>query len=154
MSAINALMKEPVIPFVWKKLEKDIPTVTLQHTVTVNINVRGMNQQYREKRTAKLLIAEDDDLELLIRLGIAFVEACDLNSLALTAGMMFIEFWPYNNQITKLLKAIYKWVQYQAGVSFPILENTQFPLPHLESKWIKAIHTFLHKINGIIIIVS
>ena len=61
MSALNFLIKKPVIPFIRKKEEKDIRTITLEHTVTVNIISGGITMPYREKRTASLIIAEDDD---------------------------------------------------------------------------------------------
>ena len=64
--------------------------------------------------------------------------------------MMFIKFWRYDNQISRLLEATMQWAQYQAGVSFHILENTVIDLPHLESKWINCLRKFLQKIKGCI----
>ena len=50
MSAINLLIKEPVIPFICKKQEKEISKITLVHSVTVNIVVNGVMTPYREKK--------------------------------------------------------------------------------------------------------
>ena len=92
MSALNAILKEPVIPLIRKKAERDIYKVTLVHSVTMNVVVNGTTTPYREKRTASLVIAEDDDLEVLIRLGVSFIEACQPSSLSLPDGMLFSEF--------------------------------------------------------------
>jgi endonuclease/exonuclease/phosphatase family metal-dependent hydrolase len=38
--------------------------------------------------------------------------------------------------------------QYNAGVGFPILEETRVPLPHLEGVWITTVREYLADING------
>ena len=92
MSAINLLIKEPVIPFIRKKQEKEISKITLVHSVTVSIVVNGVMTPYREKRSASVIIANDDDMEVMIRLVITFIEASMPASLALTDGALFSEF--------------------------------------------------------------
>lgn len=92
MSAINMLLKEPVIPFSRKKGEKDIRKVKLEHTVTVNMIANGIAMPYREKRSATLPIAEDGDVEVMIKLGLTFIEASQLDALSLTPGMYYTEF--------------------------------------------------------------
>ena len=82
MSAINLLIKEPVIPFIRKKQEKEISKITLVHSVTVSIVVNGVMTPYREKRSASVIIANDDDMEVMIRLVITFIEASMPASLA------------------------------------------------------------------------
>ena len=92
MSALNQLFKDPVIPFIRKKEEKDLRKITLQHTVTVNVVIGGNPTVYREKRTAQLVIANDDDVEVLIRLGITFLEAAGADSLSLPERQYYTEF--------------------------------------------------------------
>jgi hypothetical protein len=92
MSALNAILKEPVIPFHKKKDDKDLRTVTLHHNVNVTVLLGGNPQVYNEKRSAKMLIAHDDDIEILIRLCISFIEACQPDSLSLPERMMYTEF--------------------------------------------------------------
>ena len=99
MSAINALIKEPVIPFTRKKLEKEIRKITLQHTVTVSVIAHGVATPYREKRTATLAVCDDDDIETLIRLGISFMEASEIAALSLPDGMLYTEFRKCLNDI-------------------------------------------------------
>ena len=63
MSALNLLVKAPVIPFQKRKEESQIQKAKLEHFVTMNVTVSGVTQAYREKRTASVAIAEDDDVE-------------------------------------------------------------------------------------------
>ena len=92
MSALNVLVKQPVLPFIKRKKESDIRKIKLEHSVAVNVMVNGNPQVHREKRAATLVVAEDDDVEALIRLCLEFVEAYDVDSLALTDGMKYTEF--------------------------------------------------------------
>ena len=71
MSALNALIKEPVMPFQKKKEESKIREIKLEHSVTANAVVNGNLQACREKRTATVVVAEDDDVEALVRLCLA-----------------------------------------------------------------------------------
>lgn len=56
---------------------------------------------------------------------------------------LFVRHWRSNSTAGKLLKVAVAWFQQQAGVSFSILEDVHTPLPHLESKWIASLRTFL-----------
>ena len=108
MSALNQLFKDPVIPFIRKKEEKDLRKITLQHTVTVNVVIGGNPTVYREKRTAQLVIANDDDVEVLIRLGITFLEAAGADSLSLPERQVVKDhgsLWPTIRQIRSRTKA-------------------------------------------------
>ena len=75
MSALNAIFKEPVIPFVKVKEEKNIHKITLQHTVDITVNVDGTITPYRERRTAEMINTEDEDIENLLRLCLLFLES-------------------------------------------------------------------------------
>ena len=88
MSALNVLLKEPVIPFIRKIEEKDTRKVNLQHMVTMNIIVGGVPQGHREKRAVTLT----SDIEVLIRLITSFLEACNPDALDLPDGMVHAEF--------------------------------------------------------------
>ena len=87
MSALNVLLKEPVVPFIRKIEEKDIRKVNLQHMVTMNIIVGGVPQGHREKRAITLTKAETSDVEVLIRLIASFLQACDPDALDLPDGI-------------------------------------------------------------------
>ena len=86
MSALNVLLKEPVIPFIRKIEEKDLRKVNLQHMVTMNIIVGGVPQGHREKRAVTLT----SDIEVLIRLITSFLEACNPDALDLPDGMVHV----------------------------------------------------------------
>ena len=92
MSTLNAIMKQSVIPFNYRKEEEHIYKVNLQHTVTVNILLGGNPQVYSKKRIGVLIIAEDNNLEVLIRLGISILEIYERDLLFLTVKMIYMEF--------------------------------------------------------------
>ena len=92
MSALNLLVKAPVIPFQKRKEESQIRKAKLEHFVTMNVTVSGVTQAYREKRTASVAIAEDDDVEVLIRSALEFTEAMGTDSLSLLDGAKYAEF--------------------------------------------------------------
>ena len=101
MSAINVIVNEPVIPFIRKKEDKDIRKIRLERNVQLQVNVGGVVQPFREKRTAELIIIDDDDIETLLRLILSFVEACRADSLGLenAPGQMYTEFRKCLNNI-------------------------------------------------------
>ena len=67
MSALNILLKEPVIAFVKKKEEKDVRKVKLERSVTIYFTTTtGDWTPFRDKRMATLPIAEDNDVEVII----------------------------------------------------------------------------------------
>ena len=92
MSALNLLVKAPVIPFQKRKEESQIRKAKLEHFVTMNVTVSGVTQAYREKRTASVAIAEDDDVEVLIRSALEFTEAMGTDSLSLLDGAKYAEY--------------------------------------------------------------
>jgi exonuclease III len=61
---------------------------------------------------------------------------------------LFLRHWRGFTQISKMLRIAVSWFQLTVGSSTPILENTRMVLPHLESKWIGSLRTFLAKIQG------
>ena len=69
MSAINAIVKQLVIPFSKKKEEGEPQKIKLEHTVTINVTIGTLSTPYREKRTATLLVCHDNDVESLILFG-------------------------------------------------------------------------------------
>jgi hypothetical protein len=62
--------------------------------------------------------------------------------------LYFLRHWRLQTHIGKMLKCVLAWAQYSLGVSYPILEVTREPLPHMESKWVGSIRIFLSTING------
>ena len=87
MSAINAIVKQPVIPFSEKKEEGKLRKIILEHMVTINVTIGMILTPYREKRTATLLVRYDNDIESLIRLVLTFLEASELDGLSLPDGL-------------------------------------------------------------------
>jgi exonuclease III len=60
----------------------------------------------------------------------------------------FLRHWRSQSSVGKLLKCTMAWAQLTAGVSYSIMERTEDPLPHLESKWLASIRTFLASISA------
>jgi hypothetical protein len=61
----------------------------------------------------------------------------------------FIKNWRTPNEdIGKVLRIVYAWCQYQAGVSFPLLENPAEPITYLQGKVIALLREYLTKIDG------
>ena len=100
MSALNVLLKEPVIPFIRKIAEKDLRKVNLQHFVTVNITVGGVPQGHREKHSATVIKAETGDVEVLIRLITSFLEACNNDAPDLPDGMVHVNDDEHEHQLS------------------------------------------------------
>ena len=46
-----------------------------------------------------------------------------------------------------MIRCALAWIQCSVGVSFPILNHANVPLPHIECKWITSIRTFLSAAN-------
>lgn len=66
----------------------------------------------------------------------------------LLSTQMFIKFWRFNSHISLVLKPTYHWAQYQTGTSSSFLFDVDNKLPHLESKWLGQLRTFLVLIGG------
>ena len=64
----------------------------MEHTVTINVTTGTLLTPYREKRTATLLVCHDDDIESLIGLFLAFLEASEPDGLSLPDGLWYTGF--------------------------------------------------------------
>jgi hypothetical protein len=61
----------------------------------------------------------------------------------------FIKNWRTPNEdIGRVLRIVYAWCQYQAGVSFPLLEQPEEPITYLQGKVIPSLREYLSKIDG------
>lgn len=60
----------------------------------------------------------------------------------------FLRHWRNQSSVGKLLKCAVAWAQFSSGTSFSILERVEEPLPHLESKWLTSLRTFLASISA------
>jgi hypothetical protein len=56
--------------------------------------------------------------------------------------------YPSPTLISQTLRINAAWNQWQSGFSEPILESTDLPAPHLESRWYKSMRQFLHYCGG------
>jgi hypothetical protein len=61
---------------------------------------------------------------------------------------MFIRQWRKNSIPGKLLRIAVSWFQSQVGTSYSFLEQVHTALPHLESKWLHSLRTFLQSIDA------
>jgi exonuclease III len=55
----------------------------------------------------------------------------------------FLRHWRTQSQIGKLFRCTISWLQLSLGVSYPVLSQPSTPLPHMESKWIASMRSFL-----------
>ena len=60
----------------------------------------------------------------------------------------FIKHWRQDSTVGKLLQCALSWLQLSVGVSYSILDITHTVLPHMESKWLASLRTFLATIQG------
>jgi hypothetical protein len=60
----------------------------------------------------------------------------------------FIKHWRSSTQPGQLLRIAVSWTQYVAGTGVSFLTDISSPLPHLESKWLASLRTFLSTISG------
>ena len=67
-SAISLISSKPIIPFVHVKDNKDIRKISLYNTVTMQFG----NDVHSEKRHVEMSVANDGDIETLIRVVIDF----------------------------------------------------------------------------------
>ena len=65
---------------------------------------------------------------------------------------LFMKYWRNDCQAGTLLKIVLSWAQFNAGVSWSILEYPFIELPHWESLWLKSLVTFLRESNAYLII--
>jgi exonuclease III len=58
--------------------------------------------------------------------------------------MYFIRHWRDQESLQgRLLRILMSWIQMSVGVSFSVLEDVQTQIPHLESKWIASLRSYL-----------
>lgn len=62
--------------------------------------------------------------------------------------MYFLHHWRTQSSVGKLLKCALAWIQLGVGISFSVLEKTDVSLPHLQSKWIASLCSFLMSIRA------
>jgi hypothetical protein len=60
--------------------------------------------------------------------------------------------WRQDSTVGRLMKCALAWTQVSVGVSYPILENTSTPLPHLEAKWFESLRGFLAGLQASIVV--
>ena len=56
--------------------------------------------------------------------------------------------WRQDSTVGRLLRCALAWLQMSVGVSYSVLDITRTPLPHMESKWLASLRTFLATIQG------
>jgi hypothetical protein len=61
---------------------------------------------------------------------------------------LFLKHWRTTTIISHVLRIAISWSQWQAGLPKSILKDTTTPTPHLESRWMTSLRTFLAKINA------
>jgi hypothetical protein len=64
------------------------------------------------------------------------------------ATLQFLKHIRSSSQLGTFLQIGLDWTQPHAGVSFPILENTTRPLPHLEKGWFPCMRDFLGSVKA------
>lgn len=62
--------------------------------------------------------------------------------------LLFMKHWRTTTIISYTLRIALSWSQWQSGTAAAILTDTRTALPHLESRWIKSLRTFLLSINA------
>jgi hypothetical protein len=60
----------------------------------------------------------------------------------------FLKFWRTDGEAGSMLRIALSWNQLMAGVSWPILQNVEAELPHLETQWIPSLRAFLSSIDS------
>jgi hypothetical protein len=60
----------------------------------------------------------------------------------------FLRHWRTQTSVGKLLQNTMAWLHLSVGMSYSILERVDVSLPHLESKWIGSLRTFLASISA------
>jgi hypothetical protein len=67
--------------------------------------------------------------------------------------MSFLRHWRQRSLTGGLLRcAVASWTQMTAGISYSILQNVNAILPHLESKWLASMRTFMASIDATMIL--
>ena len=66
--------------------------------------------------------------------------------------MYFLRHWRQESTVGRLLKCALSWLQLSVGVSFSVLDQTTKDLPHMESKWIASLRTFLSTVHASILL--
>ena len=63
----------------------------------------------------------------------------------------FIRQWRKRSLVGEILQCAVAWLQTSVGVSYSVFQRPQTALPHLESKWIASMLTFLAKKHNLTI---
>ena len=64
----------------------------------------------------------------------------------------FLRHWRQDTTVGKLLKCALAWAQLSIGVSYSILDRTETELPHMESKWMSSLRSFLSKVGASLVL--
>ena len=64
----------------------------------------------------------------------------------------FMRHWRQRSATGQLMRCALAWTQMTAGTSYSILKNVTTALPHLESKWLSSLRTFLASIKASLIV--
>ena len=64
----------------------------------------------------------------------------------------FLKHWRQDSTAGKLLKCTLAWLQLSVGVSYSVLDDPHSLLPHMESKWIASLRSFLAQVKASIIL--
>ena len=64
--------------------------------------------------------------------------------------LQFLKFWRTHNNTGKLLRVAVAWLQLHTGVSFSLLANVTTVIPHMVTRWLPSLRTFLATIHGTI----
>ena len=86
--------------------------------------------------------------------GPQLMGGANFRHLAVEQGLLqvqyFLRHWRSQSQVGRLLKNVMAWLQLSVGVSFPILEHPNILLPHMESKWIASMRSFLSRVHSML----
>ncbi len=63
---------------------------------------------------------------------------------------LFLRHWRQNTVAGQLLMHVVAWAQFASGMASPLLETPSVSIPHLESKWLASLRSYLASINAAI----
>ena len=64
----------------------------------------------------------------------------------------FLRHWRMDSTVGRLLKCTLSWLQLSVGMSFSVLARPEIALPHIESKWVTSLRSFLASIHASILL--
>ena len=84
--------------------------------------------------------------------GPAYLGGANFRSLYSVQGVgqiiAFMKYWRSPCQAGKLLRIAVAWTQFTIGTSTLFLQDTETPLPHMESKWLLSVRAYLQYVGG------